>query len=184
MYGADNGLSPSDIEKYDISSGVANLAYDSPYHGDYAMCGNLWISENGVHIYTACGNTFRSSSIQNQDMLYNGALQLRSSIYSSNRIVSLSQSAEQQEIMLVEADQYCETWNSASGCNRYLNLYESLYLNRTATFIIPDMTVNTQSYRQFPMFVFHSADGTKRYLISKLDAMPNPDAEYYWTELQ
>ena len=41
MYGADNGISPSDIEKYDIQSGTASVLYDSPYHGDYAMCGDL-----------------------------------------------------------------------------------------------------------------------------------------------
>ncbi|MEJ2467206.1 MAG: hypothetical protein P8045_16205, partial [Candidatus Thiodiazotropha sp.] len=181
IYGADNGLSPSDIEKYDISGGVASYAYDSPYHGDYDMCGDLWLSENGAYIYTACGNTFHSSSDQNQDMVYNDALQLQSSNYSSYQIGSLSQTAEQQEIMLLEIDKFCETGNSVIGCNRYLSLYESLYLNRTASYIVPDMTVNGQTYGQFPMFVFHSADGTNRYLLSKLDAMSNPDAEYYWS---
>ena len=75
MYGANNGLSPSDIEKYDISNGVAETLYDSPYHGDYAMCGDLWISEDGFRIFTACGNVFRSSEIRRKDMKYNGSLQ-------------------------------------------------------------------------------------------------------------
>ena len=34
IYGADNGISPSDIEKYDITEGTATYSYDSPYHGD------------------------------------------------------------------------------------------------------------------------------------------------------
>src|SRR5207247_2440005 len=58
IYGADNGLSPSDIEKYDISGGTARYLYDSPYHGDFPMCGDLWISNDGLRIFTRCGNVF------------------------------------------------------------------------------------------------------------------------------
>jgi hypothetical protein len=76
IYAADNGLSPSDIEKYDISNGSLEYMYDSPYHGDYAMCGDLWISNEGLRIFTACGNVFRSSSVQETDMSYNGQLQV------------------------------------------------------------------------------------------------------------
>lgn len=75
IYGAQNGLSPSDIEKYDISGGTAMYLYNSPYHGDYGMGGDLWISEDGTRIFTRAGNVFRSSTTQSQDMLYNGALQ-------------------------------------------------------------------------------------------------------------
>jgi hypothetical protein len=57
MYGADRGLSPSDIERYDVSAGPAHNVYDSPYHGDYGMCGDLWFSEDGLRIFTACFDT-------------------------------------------------------------------------------------------------------------------------------
>ena len=68
IYGADQGIFPSDIEKYDIRSGNLIYLYDSPYHGDYAMGGNLWISEDGLRIFTALGNVFRSSVNQDTDM--------------------------------------------------------------------------------------------------------------------
>ena len=32
IFGADNGLSPSDIEKFSIANGTAEYLYDSPYH--------------------------------------------------------------------------------------------------------------------------------------------------------
>lgn len=73
IYGADNGLSPSDLERYDISKGTAAYLYDSPYHGDYAVCGDLWFMEDG-RVVTACGNVFRTSDIKAKDMLYGGAL--------------------------------------------------------------------------------------------------------------
>lgn len=56
IYTADNGLSPSDILKHDIATGIAIQLYDLPYHGDYAICGNLWFNEGGSTIYTKCGN--------------------------------------------------------------------------------------------------------------------------------
>jgi chitinase len=64
IYGADNGGSPSDIEKYDIESGMASLLYDSPYHGDFDLCGDLWISQDGSSIFTKCGNVFHSSEVK------------------------------------------------------------------------------------------------------------------------
>lgn len=75
MYGANNGLSPSDIERYDIRNGTALVERDSPYHGDYAMCGDLWISDDGLRIFTACGNAFRATDTPATDMTYNGSLE-------------------------------------------------------------------------------------------------------------
>ena len=75
MYGANNGLSPSDIERYGITDGRAVVDYDARYHGDYQMCGDLWMSEDGLRIFTACGNVFWASDIRDQDMIYNGALE-------------------------------------------------------------------------------------------------------------
>lgn len=81
MYGADNGLSPSDIERYDIDAdGTAGVTRDSPYHGDYAMCGDLWLSDDGARIFTRCGNVFRASNDQSLDMTYNGSIEVPGTI--------------------------------------------------------------------------------------------------------
>ncbi|HYR10481.1 MAG TPA: hypothetical protein VEQ60_22085, partial [Longimicrobium sp.] len=74
LYGAVNNLSPSDIEKFDIRPGVSKALYDSPYHGDYAMNGNLWFSEDGTRLFARSGNVFRSSEVKSEDMLYMGSL--------------------------------------------------------------------------------------------------------------
>jgi hypothetical protein len=172
IYGANNGLSPDDIERYDISTGPVTSSYDSPYHGTYPMCGDLWMSEDGVHIYTACGRTFRSSNVQSQDMVYNGSLTLSSGDYYGYRIRSLSQTA----------DMSCEGGfgsSSISDCRNYYNLYESQFFNRTASYSIAPMTIAGRSYAQFGQFVFHSSDGSKRVLISRLVSMPDPASEFY-----
>lgn len=185
IYGADNGLSPSDIEKYDIRNGPATYLYDSPYHGDYGMCGNLWFKENGTTIYTACGNTFRASATKEQDMLYSGRLQLSTSQYYAYVIRSLSQSDETNDLALIEYDTYnCASWNSQAQCYTRFAIYESEFLQRQNVYAIPPVAVTGTSYSQHGLFVFHSSDGSHRYMISRLFGMPNPDAEYYFTVQQ
>ncbi|WP_133686850.1 BACON domain-containing protein [Maribacter spongiicola] len=74
IYGANNGLSPSDVEKYDISEGTAQFLYDSPYHGDFDFDGNLWLSEDGEKLIARSGNIFNTTIGQQSDLTYNGKL--------------------------------------------------------------------------------------------------------------
>jgi len=74
IYGANNGVSPSDAEKYDIRPGVAAYLYDSPYHGDFAFSGNLWLNEAGTKMFTRSSNVFRLSDVPANDMIYDGQL--------------------------------------------------------------------------------------------------------------
>jgi len=75
IYGADNGVSPSDMEKYGIETGVAKYLYDSPYHGDFSFGGNMWFSQDGTRIYARSGNVFVSDPAQEKDMQYAGNLE-------------------------------------------------------------------------------------------------------------
>ena len=74
IYAADTDSSPSDIEKFRISDGSIQTLYDSPYHGDYPMCGDLEISPDGTKIFTKCGHIFRSTESQSTDMTHIGTL--------------------------------------------------------------------------------------------------------------
>jgi hypothetical protein len=75
MYGINVGLSPTDLERYDISAGAVSAVVDSPYHGDYRMCGDLWISKDGTRIFTGCGTVFRAAPGTKDDFLYNGSFE-------------------------------------------------------------------------------------------------------------
>jgi hypothetical protein len=186
LYTADNGLSPSDIKKFDIRTLPTTLLYDSPYHGDYGMCGDLWFKEDGSSIYTRCGNTFRSSTTQSDDMLYSGRLQLSNSQYYGWLIQSLSQSDATRDIALIEQDSYlCGDFQSNQyGCYSHFNLYESDFLNRQAVYSLPPISVGERTYSQRGLFVFHSVDGVHRYLISRLQGLPNSGQQFYLTQQQ
>lgn len=184
LYLANNGLSPSDIEKHDIRTLPATRLYDSPYHGEYGMCGNVWFKEDGTTIYTRCGNTFRSTTVQSTDMLYSGQLQLSTSQYYGMLIESLSQSDATHEIALIEQDSYNCSYGNQWQCFSHLNIYESDYLNRQTVYALSPIAVGDGTYSQRGMFVFHSANGLHRYVISRLHGLPDSGQQFYVTQQQ
>ena len=182
IYTANNDVSPSDIEKLDISSGVATPLYDSPYHGDYEMCGNLWFSEDGEAIYTACGNLFRSSADQAQDMTHVGALELSPSEYDYGwRIHALSESVQDDEIALIEDDDYaCDIWPGEAGpCYSHFALYDRLSLEKVTTYSMGLVAVDGFDYAQRGMHVFHDAANGRKYVIGRAVNSPDPLQTYF-----
>jgi hypothetical protein len=162
IYGADNGLSPSDIEKYDISTGTASYLYDSPYHGDYAMCGNLWISDDGERIYTRCGNTFRASSVQADDMRYAGALSGVATIQ------ALDHAGDADLVALVPGNGWSET-----EADTVLAFFDDEFLQPTASVALPPFVRDGSAHAVHGQFVFFSADATRTYVLVQAD----PSAE-------
>ncbi|QRO01308.1 hypothetical protein JRI60_20925 [Archangium violaceum] len=153
MYGADNGLSPDDIERYDISTGIAKVAYDSPYHGNYYMCGDLWFSEDGARIFTRCGNTFRASSVRSEDMVYAGALSGASAIH------HLTHSTAANRIALVQ-----ESYGT-SEVGKQVRLYTPDFLNFDQAIPLPPFKVNATEYASYGRFVFYSAAGDRLIVV-------------------
>lgn len=158
IYGADNGLSPSDIEKYDITNGTATMLYDSPYHGDYAMCGNLWIAEDGLRIFTACGNVFRSSAIYSEDMTYNGSLN------SLSQIVGLDHSSAANKVVAIPGNGY-----STSNNDIAIQFYGYDFLSFQKTISLPKFLVQGNAYSAHGKFTFFNAAGDSVYVITKAD---------------
>jgi hypothetical protein len=157
MYGANNGLSPDDIERYDISAGSARVAYDSPYHGSYYMCGDLWFSEDGARIFTRCGNTFRASNVRSEDMVYSGALPGVSGIR------HLTHSTAANRIALVQ-----ESYSS-SDVGRQVRLYTPDFLNFDQAIALPPFKANATEYASYGRFVFYSAAGDKLIVVVQAD---------------
>lgn len=165
IYGADNGLSPSDIEKYDIRDGQAVYMYDSPYHGDYPMSGNLWYSEDGNRLFTKGQTVLKLSEIQELDMRYNGTIELESN-YAN--IVWLDHSAPLDRLFLISSgDDY---WTGVN--NPFIYEYNALNLAfikkfELEKFMVPNGTGGGTLYNAEPYFIFSNASGTKLFAITK-----------------
>jgi chitinase len=157
IYGADTALSPSDIERYDIEQGVAEYAYDSPYHGDYAMCGDLWLSVDGGRIFTACGNVFLSSSVQAQDMLYDGSLPVPLIAY-------LWHSTARAELAVLETEPYFDPIGTEG---RRLLFFDDEFLNTKGEVALPCIEVGGNPAAIVGKWVFGRADGTAYYVVAQ-----------------
>ncbi|WP_321515877.1 BACON domain-containing protein [Marinifilum fragile] len=169
IYGADNGLSPSDLEKYDIQNGTAVYLYDSPYHGDYSISGDLWFSEDGNRIFTRGKNVFKTSETKEQDMLYNGAIQLESnSSYSYSGIIWLDHiEAKKNLYILSSGDDY---WDDAN--KPYVYVYNSDNLTfkskiELEKYLVSDNSGGGNFYSAEPYFVFSKSTGEEIYVITK-----------------
>jgi hypothetical protein len=163
IYGANNGLSPSDFEKYDIRNGTAVVMYDSPYHGDYDFGGNIWISDDGQRLFARSGNVFRSSNVASQDMTYNGNLAGLGSI------IWLDYSTNAQRLYAIGAGDF---WNPVSS---EIRVYETSYLAFKGTiplpgFLVPKGINGEEYYKSEGQFVFVNSTGTKIYALVKAEA--------------
>jgi len=169
IYLADNGVSPSDLDKLDISSDTAKYLYDSPYHGDYAINGDLWFSEDGKRIFTRGKSVFKTSIIREQDMLYNGKITLESN--SSNnyeRIIWLDHLETKKNLYLLSsADDY---WDDAN--KPYVYIYNSDNLTfknkiELEEYLVSDNIGGGDFYPAEPYFVFSKSNGAEIYAITK-----------------
>ena len=165
VYGADNGISPSDIEKYDIQDGTAHYLYDSPYHGDYSVGGDLWFDQSGERLFTRAGTVFKTSDTQSMDMIYNGSLPLDGSYRS---IAWLDQLDLKREIYLVTKS----NWYDDDDPNPpYVYVYNSDNLTYKTKLRLEDYSVagdnSNTVYDAIPYFVFAHSNGTKVYVITK-----------------
>ena len=179
VYLANRGLSPSDIEKIDIQTVPPAYLTDSPYNGDYAMCGDLWMGNSGDRIYTACGNTFKASEVESQDMIYTGKLPLLTSDDFSNsdyRVSSVSESSSKNEIAVIEKDNsYGCDINSSESCNPHvLSFFSKDFLTRmsASSFSRLSLAAGT-AYGEKPSFVFYNDVGTSAFVISELISSPS-----------
>ena len=165
VYGAQNNLSPADIEKYNIQNGTAEYLYNSPYHGDYGMGGDLWFEESGERLFTRAATVFKTSETQSQDMVYNGTITLEDN-YSS--IAWLDQLDSKKEIYLVLQNNY---WYNNIPTPPYVYVYNSDNLTYITKRRLEDYTVvNGDSWTVYdacPYYVFAHSDGTRLFVITK-----------------
>ena len=164
MYGATRGLSPDNLERYDTSSGAPVYGYESPYWGDYSICGDLWMSADGLRIFTACGHAFRSSDTKSQDMTYNGSLEGVSSIrhlYHASVIGKV--------LSIASPSQYIYPPTTETDTTVQVHDYQFLTLDRRLPLpVFPGASPST--FVSHGQFVFASNAGTSFYVIVQADS--------------
>jgi hypothetical protein len=177
LYYANRGVSPDDIFRMDLLGAVPAAPLDSPYHGEHAMCGRVWPASNGNRLYTGCGNTFTSSSVTTEDMLYAGALPLSARPADhpwGYEVTSLSDFPGEDRIVLLERSRYlCDAaTDRLFECFTHLSLHAASTLALTSRHSLPPITVGADRFAQVGRFVFYRTNG-QVVLLSELRGAPD-----------
>ncbi|MCM4152411.1 hypothetical protein DHD05_12485 [Arenibacter sp. N53] len=162
IYGSDNGVSPSDVEKYDINAGTAHYLYDSPYHGDYSFDGDIWMSDAGDKLFSRSRNIFKLSEDQATDIRYNGQLM------GNQKISTLDIHTVANKICAV-----METGTIYQEVpSNIINIFDAEYHGNIGTillpgYLVPDGTGDGSIYDSEAHFGFFNNAGTAFYSLLK-----------------
>jgi chitinase len=171
IYGADNGLSPSDIHKFSILTETIKYLGDSRYHGDYTMGGNLWFSEDGARIFVKGGNVFRSSEAPSQDILYAGALE---GVFGLRWVAT---STKAKKVLALDGGAY--THPQAPG----LRVYDTDFLSFKGTVALPKFTApkgpsERTEFESQGYYVFVNSDTNRVYVLLNADPASGIDKDW------
>jgi hypothetical protein len=169
VYGISGVLSPSDLEKFDASGGPTVSLYDSPYHGDYPMGGDLWMSDDGTHIFTEAGSVFQATDIQGTDMLYAG------SVPGNGHIRQLDHSLAAGRICSIHA--WYDWQLMAYGYDQQdtvIAFHADPYFTDMGSTVLPTAELDSAERRFHGLFCFFNSDGSSCHVLMKANVPGGP----------
>jgi len=159
IYGTQDGLSPNDLLKYDISTGPITSQSASPwYHGDYPVCGPLWPSADGSRIYTGCGTAFRASTDSTLDRLY------VTTLAGATAVRTLTESTTLNRVALIQ-----NTADYLQTNDGIVWLYDSSYLKPAGQFVLPSFAVGMNTFASHGHWIFFNSSSTALYVLMEAD---------------
>lgn len=188
LFVGDPLISPAEIGRWDITDQAAvyvnSASFDMVYVG---ACGDIWFNEAGSRLYSQCGHAFESDGPENMDLLQVGRFGLSGPGLGTDSytINWLDHYAARNEITLIESDAFwCKAPEFAIVCYSRLGVFDSELFTRQAIHAFAPVDVNGTLHAQRGLFVFYQSDGRRKFLLTRLDAMSDPDNEYYLSVLE
>ena len=145
------------ISKFAIASGVAKSTMTS---NNPNGCGNIWLTQTGNRVVTACGTVFRSSDVVSEDLQANGSL-----AGATNGVVWAAHSSDQSAIAAIP-NNYNSTLNE-------VQIYNDADLSIQARENLPTVDVNGTPYAGVGKYVFWRSTGAQLYAIQQVDSKAN-----------
>jgi hypothetical protein len=76
----------------------------------------------------------------------------------------------------------CTQGHTPARCFPHLALYDGSY-QRLRLYALAPVLIDGFPYGQRGLFVFHSSDGSRKFMLHKLYGTPSPQTEFYVSEL-
>lgn len=164
------------VRVLDIQSEQAIVVGDETSQGSPTdHCNDLWLKEDGAAVYTRCGRVFGVPSDLSADGLTpSGNLMLTEPMSWGTPITGLSQSDARGEILALEAEEsQCFNYSDpVQGCLPRLRRYDSASLAPLTLYSTGFVELDDVWYAQRGLFLFHSATGSERFMVSRTHGAP------------
>jgi WD40 repeat protein len=147
--------------KWDISRGVAKLAGQS---FGVSTCGNLWLTEDGRRLFTACAKAYTTSEIPAQDSQYNGTLSAAAGV------VWADESAQQQATAVIPFAGYSNGGGSVPAGDTQVQIYGDAFLGFNGAIPLPQFANGDKVYATHGRFVFWNRAATALVVVVQADS--------------
>ena len=153
IYGISGVIRSPKLEKYSIINGTTEAAGD--YSSEYGLGRDLWISEDGLRIFTSSGNIYLSPNDTDNELIYYGSLNEQYSFKHMsnstlvNKVIAIPQSDAEGDTQIK------------------IYAYDSLVFEKSID--LPYFFVGNSAYPGYGKFVFISGDGSKLFVVIQAD---------------
>jgi len=161
-------LSPDDQSIYQVTYADAKWSISTGALTKVSLsstpsnCGNLWITEDGLAIFTECGTMYSASENESQDFQYEGTLS------NCSYINWAEESAAQQSTAVIPQTNY-----SPPATDTEVQVYGEAYLGYAGSLALPEFMVEGTAYPGHGKYVFWNSAGTNLYVIEQADSTAN-----------
>ncbi|HSJ66503.1 MAG TPA: hypothetical protein VK921_02460 [Anditalea sp.] len=163
IFAANTFVSPSNVDKIDITQGKASGNYSTPYHGDYPFAGDLWVADDGSQFFSRGGYAFTISDNRTFDMTNIGRL------HSDHYFSTIAHSSKNGKIYGIYNSRIRHPAHNVTAdiLAKYNFSYQLLEEVKLPGFLSIDSYGQYQILNSHAEFSFFNNEGNKYYIISK-----------------
>lgn len=179
LFHGDPGTSSTWLEKWDVRGPRATFVTEG-IEEDFGGCAKLWFDEPGVRVFSPCGTSFGTAGGPGQRLSSPGRIELSyfAPTIDTFRIDGMDHSSARNEIALTESNFWCAQPGFNRPCFVRFRVFDGdLLIPRTMNTLEP-IYANGALHTQLGMFVFFNASGSRKVLLTRLDAMAEPEGQY------
>src|SRR5260370_3813168 len=148
-------------EKLDISQGAAKNP--GPLVNNPGFCGNLWLSEDGIRLFTGCAKVTRTSDNPSLDLQPAGGLA------AATNVSWATHSLVQQSTAVLPTQQY----NYYPPVPDEVQFYGDASLALTRRYSLPSFSLPGGTFVGHGKFVFWNSAASKLFVIEQADTTAN-----------
>ncbi len=180
LFQGDPLVSTITVTKWDITGPLAEYVNvgNAEKFGD---CGMIWFDEPGLRLFNPCGDVFATDGPRTQKLPVLGRIELSNLPHPISRFYAtgIDHSTARNEIALIESSYFCDYPAFAYPCHVRLRTYDGESLTPTSMQGLPPLAVDGLLHKQRGLFVFFNSNASRKILLSKLDALAEPEDGRY-----